>query len=102
MDGVPTARSRKELPELTPVARDRRNTILMNSEHTGSRLYINGTCSDHTGSELIRYDTCSDHTVLRLTAYYAQQRVLCVTRTRVLKAVDEDEEIGNNCQQVED
>ena len=40
--------------------------------------------------------------VLRLTAYYAQQRVLCVTRTRVLKAVDEDEEVGNNRQQVED
>ena len=36
--------------------------------------------------------------VLRLTAYYAQQRVLCVTRTRVLKTVDEDEEIGNNRQ----
>jgi hypothetical protein len=36
--------------------------------------------------------------VLRLTAYYAQQRVLCVTRTRVLKAVDEDKEIGNNRQ----
>ena len=43
-----------------------------------------------------------DGEVLRLTAYYAQQRVLCVTRTRVLKAVDEDEEIGNNRQQVED
>ena len=40
--------------------------------------------------------------LLRLTAYYAQQRVLCVTRTRVLKAVDEDKEIGNNRQQVED
>ena len=36
--------------------------------------------------------------MLRLTAYYAQQRVLCVTRTRVLKAVDEDKEIGNNRQ----
>ena len=36
--------------------------------------------------------------VLRLTAYFAQQRVLCVTRTRVLKAVDEDEEVGNNRQ----
>ena len=40
--------------------------------------------------------------VLRLTAYYVQQRVLYVTRTRVLKAVDEDKEIGNNRQQVED
>ena len=40
--------------------------------------------------------------VLRLTAYYAQQRVLCVVRTRVLKAVDEDKEIANNHQQVED
>ena len=60
VDGVPTARSRRELPEQTPVARDRRNTRLMNSEHTGSRLYVNGTCSNHTGSELIRYDTCSD------------------------------------------
>ena len=40
--------------------------------------------------------------LLRLTAYYAQQRVLCVTRTRVLKAVDKDQEIGNNRQQVED
>ena len=40
--------------------------------------------------------------LLRLTAYYAQQRVLCVARTRVLKAVDEDKEIGNNRQQVED
>ena len=38
------------------------------------------------------------HTVLRLTSYYAQQRVLCMTRTRVLKAVDEDKEIGNNRQ----
>jgi hypothetical protein len=36
--------------------------------------------------------------LLRLTAYYAQQRVLCVTRTRILKAVDEDKEIGNNRQ----
>ena len=36
--------------------------------------------------------------LLRLIAYYAQQRVLCVTRTRVLKAVDKDKEIGNNRQ----
>ena len=40
--------------------------------------------------------------MLRLTAYYAQQQVLCKMRTRVLKAVDEDKEIGNNRQQVED
>ena len=44
---------------------------------------------------------CS-YQLLRLTAYYAQQRVLCKMRTRVLKAVDEDKEVGNNCQQVED
>ena len=40
----------------------------------------------------------AEHNLLRLTAYYAQQRVLCKTRTRVLKAVDEDKEIGNNRQ----
>ena len=34
--------------------------------------------------------------VLRLTAYYMQQRVLCVTRTRVLKAVDDDDEVEDN------
>ena len=42
--------------------------------------------------------TSVPHALLRLTAYYAQQRVLCVTRTRVLKAVDENEEIGSNRQ----
>ena len=36
--------------------------------------------------------------VLRLTAYNAQQRVLFVMRTRVLKAVDKDKEVGNNRQ----
>ena len=34
--------------------------------------------------------------LLRLTAYYAQQRVLCVTRTRVLKAVDCDCEVNKD------
>ena len=34
--------------------------------------------------------------VLRLTAYYAQQRVLCETGTRVLKAVDDDGEMEGN------
>ena len=34
--------------------------------------------------------------MLRLTAYYAQQRVLYKTRTRVLKAVDDDGEVEGN------
>ena len=34
--------------------------------------------------------------VLRLTAYYAQRWVLCKTRTRVLKAVDDDGEMEGN------
>ena len=34
--------------------------------------------------------------MLRLTAYYVQQRVLCKTRTRVLKAVDDDDDVEDN------
>ena len=34
--------------------------------------------------------------MLRLTAYYAQQWVLCKTRTRVPKAVDDDDEVEDN------
>ena len=50
------------------------------------------------GTKSLQLTYGSEHHVLRLTAYYAQQRVLCVMRTRILKAVDEDKEIGNNRQ----